>query len=192
MYGVSYFKPVWGEHDVFGTLKTTNLALSDADANLGTIKMGKAMDIVANSETEMKYSTGATFMGFLMTEVSLLGVTDLALYQQVMQGWLYQPIQRGMAVGIAVPRLNSWWEFEDLGTVGVNRLVITSGGGAISGSTAVGTPLTIDQGGWRVAANNERVWAEVLRANLTPEVGSNIRIRVKILAGNKLLPNYVP
>ncbi len=180
MQGTPLFLPVAGPTWEIGYLKTTNLALSDANANLGTIKTGKAMTFAANSQVEMRYAGSYGFQGFITQDVNLNGLQDLTTYMQNVRGWLNQPIRRGLPATLMVPQPGSLFEVEGVGTVGVDTLIVTSGDNHIATSTTIGTQLTIESGAWRIAVLGEPVYGKLIDGNLTALISSASHVRAMI------------
>lgn len=126
------------------------------------------------------YGTG--FEGFLLQEVTAAGPTALQLIAQLKS----LPAQAEQAVSIA--RGEGRIEVEGPKLAGVansSALIITSGTGAITSSTAKHTELSFRNGKWRVAQTGDRVCGEMLKANITPEVDStnNVRCEIRVFRG---------
>lgn len=179
MQGSAYFQWLRGPWTRVGYLKTTNLPLSDADANLGTIPRGKLVNMAAANETEMAYTT-ANMLGILENPVSLNGVQDATVFRELTLNLNRdQPVRRGLPVGIRVPGPGSEAIFEGKGAFLYDNLVCTTSTGAISGATARFTELTCEKGCWRLAVIGENVYATLEDASLTPYTATQIRMRVK-------------
>jgi len=78
-------------------------------------------------------------------------------------------------------------EFEGLGTLGVGNLVVTSGTGSISSSTAKRTELSVTMGSLRVAQSGDTVLYLMEKADVTLTTVGNVRVRVKAV-GHYLNP----
>lgn len=173
-----------GFHSI-GFLKTTELAITNADADsaTGVIKRGKLMDYKAGSIELMAYGSGY-FEGILTEDVSLNGLGGDAGFKNFTIGKLDNPKKRGAAVSIRVPHPGAECEFEGgpADTAIVDNLVCTSGTGAIAANTARLTELSVLNGCWRKAQAGEHVMALLLDANLVPETASNIRMRVRFVS----------
>lgn len=183
MFGSLLFQWLRGPYHNNGYLKTTNLPITEADANsaTGILKRGKLVNSAANSETEMAFTDGF-MLGILTRNVSLNGLSDVTGFKNFTIGLHDQPAKRGQAVTLRVPGLNAEAIFEGVGVASVDTLVITSGTGAIASGTARHTELSVLKGGWRIAQTTERVWAILEQANYTPNVGGNVRIRVRFVS----------
>lgn len=187
LFGSTRFKHVSGKYDKIGFLKTTNLSLSDAGANLGTLKRGKLVDFADNSEVEMKLGGVGGAMGFLENNITLDGTTDLQGFKDLTIGKQDLPRKKGEAVSILVPMPGSVWEVEGLGAGPIDVLLITSGTGAISAATPIGTMLGVVSGAFRIAqvnaspAASDVVVARIVSANLTPENAGEVRLRIEWL-----------
>src|SRR3954468_24003603 len=86
-------------------LQTTNLPLSNADANsaTATLLLGKMVDYAAADETQMRLGTGFA-VGILGQSINLNGTTDdLGFKKLTVGGFPDIPAKRGLAVGIFCP-----------------------------------------------------------------------------------------
>lgn len=183
MWGSSRFKWVSGKWYPLGIMKTTNLDITDADADsaTGVIKRGNMMDVDPTDETEMVYGSGNA-LGILTYDITLNGITDAQGFKSFTIGKYDLPKKRGAAISLRVPQMNAIAEFEGTGTPIVDNLVADSGVGALAAGTAVGTALSVENGCWRVAQTSDVVLARLLRANLTPENAGELRIRVQFVS----------
>lgn len=188
MFGSSRFKWVAGEYYHYGVAKfPTTLGLSDADANAGTAKQGKLMGLADNNAEEMKYGgVNGNFLGILTHHVNKDGTTSDSGFKDFTIGKQDIPLKRGQAVTLRVPLPGAIAEFEGVGAVGIDTLVVTSGTGLLASGSALWSPLTIESGAWRIAQSgagvNEFVYAHLMQANLTPENSGEVRIRVKFVS----------
>lgn len=190
MHGSQYFQWLGGPFHKRGYLKTTNLPLSDANANAGTIPRGKLVNEASGSEEQMAYTTG-DFLGILEQPVDAYGVTgDLYQREREILGKIDFPIRRGLPVSIRIPGPGSQAIFEGKGAVLYDNLVATSGTGLISSATARKTELTCEKGCWRLAAEGEMVLALMVDASLTPVTATQVRIRVEFVS--KYLKPTIP
>lgn len=179
MFGTTRFQWFWGDNEALNILATTELDLSAADANAGTIKAGKACTFKANSDKLMAYAGIADrWVGFLEQSVNKDGTTSAEGFRDFVTEKYGIPVKRGSNVALRVPKPGYMAEFEGTGAAIVDNLVATSGTGLISSSTAVNTELGFLNGCWRVAQSGDMVHATVLRANLTPQNTGEVRIRV--------------
>ena len=173
-----------------GFVKTTELALSNADANSATavIQVGKMVDYKDNDETLMKYGMGNA-IGILTRPVSLNGTTDDAGFKKLTLGGFYDiPVKRGLPVSIFKPFPGCEAIFEGAGnTAGnmIDHLVISAGTGALAAGTAIGSELSVTNGAWRIAQVGDWVLAKLLQANYTPVNATEVRIRLSFVAPYK-------
>lgn len=164
------------------------LGLSEADANAGTMRRGKGMRFADNSDVNAAFSSINDFFGILMHPVNLNGTTDATGFRDFVMNKLDLPRKRGSKVLLRQPLPGCMIELEDADsqTVGIDRLLVTSGTGAISAATPLHTPLTYEDGALRVAQSgagvNEMVFARIKRANLTPVTAGQIRVRVEFVS----------
>lgn len=189
MFGSSRFKHLWGNFREIGVLATTELALSAADSAVGTIKQGKLVAYKDNSDTLMKYAVGAACLGFLRDFVNLAGTTDVTGFKDYTIGKLNIPKKRGGTVSIMVPDVGSIWELEGAGGLTVDNLIATTGTGAIAANSTLYSYLSVTNGCLRLAQADEVAVARLLRANLTPENASEIRIRIQWLGTGYTMPS---
>lgn len=181
-FGTSTFKWLGGDnYTSIGFLKTTNLGLSDDDADVGVIQKGKFMDYAEGSVEEMMFGSGRA-LGMLQQAVSKDGTTDDAGFKNRTIGKLDLPTKRGAAVSIMVPRPMSEAEFEGDGEAIIDNLVATDGSGAIADDTPRGTQLSVLNGCLYEAQEGDFVIALLQDAGLEPETEGNLRIRVMFVA----------
>ena len=189
MWGSTRFKWARGDFDNVGYLKTTNLALSTADANSTTAKIQKGKLMARDTETEMKYATDTEFQGILTEQISLDGITGSDGYihnaiwnsPQGREGREI-PARRGKAVTLRVPLPFSEAEFEGVGDASIETLVATTNTGAITVGTAAMTELTCNLGSWIVAAAGDWVIAHLIDPTLTPNNTGEVRILVRFVS----------
>lgn len=185
MFGSSRFKWVNGEFYHLGHLEfPTTLDLSDADVDTGTVKRGKLMAPANNSVTAMAYAEADTFMflGFLTHEVNRYGTTDATGFKAFTIGQQDLPLSRGSEVTLRVPIPGALIELEGVGAAGYDQLVVTTGTGALSTSTGLGTPLAATKGGIYAAQAGDFIIGYVRQANMTPENVGEVRIRFQSVA----------
>lgn len=181
MFGSNQFQWLRGSYYKIGYASTLELPLSDADANLGTLKRGKMVDLKTNDETKMAFTTGHA-MGILERPVDLYGTTGDLGFKNFTIGLHDLPAKRGACVSIRVPQAGAEAIFEGIGAAGYDTMVITATTtGFLTAASARGTELTVEKGGWRTAVTGEWVLARLEQANYTPSVASNIRIRVQFV-----------
>ena len=132
-----------------------------------------------NSVSAMAYAEADTFMflGFLTHEVNLSGTTDAAGFKAFTIGQQDLALSRGSQVTLRVPIPGALVELEGVGAAGYDQLVVTSGTGALSTSTGLGTPLGAIKGGIRAAQAGDFIIGYVRQANQTPENAGELRIR---------------
>lgn len=173
-------------------LKTTNLAITNADANsaTGTIQVGKMVDYAAASEAEMRYGTGYA-AGILANFINLNGTTDDAGFKKLTIGGFPDiPAKRGLACGMFCPFPGVEAIFEGAADISggngpaIDSLVVKTGTGALSGGTTDLTELSVVNGAWRVAQSGDFVLA-LFRQSLTPVTVGSIRIRVRFVGAYK-------
>lgn len=185
MFGSNLFQWLGGVYHKVGYASTLELPLSDADANAGTLKRGKMVDLKTNDETKMAFTTGNA-LGILERNVDAFGTTGDAGFKNVTIGLFDLPAKRGACVSIRIPGAGSRAIFEGVGAAGYDTLVITATtAGFLTAASARGLELTVEKGGWRIAAVGEWVLARLEQANYTPSVGGNIRIRVEFVTKYK-------
>lgn len=141
---------------------------------------GLAVEIDPTDRTVAIPAYGTGMEGFLMQEVTADGPTALQLVAQLKT----LPAQTGQAVSIARGEGRIEVEGPDAaGVANATALLITSGTGALSASTAQHTELSLRAGKWRVAQTGDRVCGEVIKAGLTADVSGNIRIEIRVFSG---------
>jgi hypothetical protein len=174
-------------------LQTTNLPLSNADANsaTATLLLGKMVDYAAADETQMRLGTGFA-VGILGQSINLNGTTDdLGFKKLTVGGFPDIPAKRGLAVGIFCPFPGFEAIFEGAADISggngpaIDHLVVKTGTGALGGGTSDLTPLSVVNGAWRAAQSGDYVLAN-FRQNLTPKNAGEIRIRVRFCSPWKL------
>lgn len=183
MFKSKYFATIYGEYDTLATLTfPTSLGLSDADADVGLIRVGKPVTFANNSLDTMKYGDNDSFLGFLGKDISLEGPLGVQSYYDINAlGLIDIPTKRGSKVEVIIPRIGFLFEVEDAGTDKVEKMLITSGTGAIANNTALHTELSLtDKGCWKLAADGDMVYAHLYQANVAPKIENNVRIRARI------------
>ena len=112
------------------------------------------------------------------------------LFEQMMLGYGNLPAQIGTAVSLRNVTAGSLIEVEGEPSIGAfdysgySQLLVTSGTGAITTSTAQETQLSLMNGRWRVAQTGDIVRG-LCKAQLTPFVAStNVRILIKIVSAS--------
>ena len=112
------------------------------------------------------------------------------MFEQMVMGYGNLPAQIGTAVslrraisGLTILQVEGEPSIGAFVYTGYSQLLVTSGTGAITTSTALETPLSLMNGRWRVAQSGDIVRG-ILKAQLTPLVSStNVRIRIAITTG---------
>lgn len=184
MFGHQYFRWLMGEFDrVNGT--TSDVNLSDADANAGELGVGIMLDYKADSHLAFAFVTGSA-IGFTTQAIDQYGTTSATVYRQQdvisKSGipFIQVPVKKGQPVALSVPRPWSMAEFEGLGAASYgNRVITATTTGYLASGTARRTPLSVERGGWKQAQTGELVLAFLEQANLTPYTAGNLRIRVR-------------
>jgi hypothetical protein len=175
-----------GEFEQIDYLKfPTTLALSDADADVGTVKIGKGMGYAANSLVNMKYADpDGNFCGFLCVAVNKDGTTSVQGQLDYIRGSTNIPNKRGAICSLRVPlpRGEIVVEGPPATAVGYNNMIVTSGTGALAANTTLWTELTMEKGAWRIAQPGEFVYGLLQQANLTPVTATNIRCRIQLVS----------
>jgi len=152
------------------------------------VSLGCLMAIDPANIWQMVYATGNNFFGILMQNVDDHGTIGDKAMIDLMYGRRGDknedmPVKRGRPVSLIVPPPFSMAEFEGVGVSAIGNFVITSGDGAISSSTPFGTELSASNGGWKIAGNDEFVFARILDANLDPVADeNNVRIKVQFVS----------
>lgn len=194
MYGSELFRWTFGDFQHYGLAKTTNLALSDADANSPTavVPRGKLVQLDPTDMSELVYAGPTTgLLGMLLDMLSLDGVYNYEGIAKRSLGFAAAdgapdtlPKKRGITSTVRVPDVNSMAEFEGPATTAgiVDNLLATAGTGAITAATPVGALLGCFEGGLRVAQTGDVVVAEMVKADVTPMTAGNIRVRVKFVS----------
>lgn len=164
LWGDEYFQIIHGKMRTVGELTPT-----------GTFPMQKnlAMKRVADEYAEVASSD---MLGFLGQQVTAAGPTYENLNFRV-----DLPGKSGHKISIKVIEDGSEFEVEGEPSMGPsdsqNGLLVTSGTGAVTNSTAVGTQLSVVNGRWRIAQTGDYVLAIVRDNTITPLAAtSNIRI----------------
>lgn len=173
-------------------LGTTNLPLSNADANsaTATLLLGKMVDYAAADETQMRLGTGFA-VGIMAQSISLNGTTDDAGFKKLTVGGFPDiPAKRGITVGVFCPYPGFEAIFEGAADISggngpaIDHLVVKTGTGALGSGTTDLTELSVVNGAWRAAQSGDFVLA-LFRQNLTPKNAGEIRIRVRFVAPYK-------
>jgi hypothetical protein len=164
LWGSEYFQIIHGKMRTVGELTPT-----------GTFPLQKNLAMKRSADEFAEVASG-DMLGFLGQQVTAAGPT----YEQL-NFRVDLVAKAGHKVSIKV--LEDGGEFEVEGepskgpTDSQNGLLITSGTGAVTNSTAVGTQLSVYQGRWRVAQTGDFVLAIVRDNTITPLAdASNIRI----------------
>lgn len=169
-------------------LKTTNVPLSDANANLGTLQLGKMVNEAAdpNEETEMVLGDGFA-IGFLTRAIDPSGTTSDVSYKKLSIGNIDIPVKRGAPVAVQRPLPGAFGIFEGAGTAAapIDHLVINSGTGALASGTAKLSELSVIKGAWRLAQTGEMVLGLLMDSNITPKNVGELRIRVMFVSPYK-------
>lgn len=192
MFGSNLFQWLSGEFYNINAL-TTDLPITEADpdAATGFLQRGKMVNYKANDITKLAFTTGNA-MGILTRNISLNGINNDEGFKNFTIGLTDLPLRRGLAATVRVPNPNAQAIFEGSGAASYDTLVITATTtGYLSSSTARGTQLTVEKGGWRTAQSGEFVLAILEQANYTPYTGGNVRIRVRFTAPYKLVVDTV-
>lgn len=181
MYGSSTFKSVWGKWDHYGTLKTTNVPLGPADPDDGELPRGTFLDIDPTDETEAILASGNA-VGLTVQDIDNEGLTGLQGYQDFTIGKLDRNVKKGRPVSLRNYYPGAFLEFEGKGAAAPGNLVATTGTGALSTGTAKGTELSFLNGSIRAAQSGDNVFMLMEKADVTPETGGNVRVRVKMVS----------
>lgn len=129
---------------------------------------GVALGAKSDDATSAQLAQGTNFIGFVTRDVTTDGP---ALADHVYPGRLELPFKAGQEVAIE--------QADEIEAEGGTYLV-TSGTGAISGSTAVGSKLSFKDGKLRVKQSADDAYF-MLEAQLTPETSGAVRIRARRL-----------
>ena len=171
-----------------GYLKTTNVPLSQASANLGVLQLGKMMNEAAdpNEETEMVLGDGFA-LGFMTRALDLYGTTGDTSYKKLGIGNIDIPVKRGAPVTLQCPFPGAQAIFEGTGSAATpgDTLVCDAGTGALSSGTAKLSELSVIKGAWRLAQTGEMVLGLLLDNNLTPKNVGELRIRLMFVSPYK-------
>lgn len=190
LFKTSRFEIVHGGrnmYDTIGYLKTTELAITaaDADSATGAIQPGKLVDNKANSESLLKYGSGYA-IGFITEYVTLNGTKNDEWFKKLtLGGYPDTPVTRGLPVSVVCPfpGLEAIFEgavdISSSNTPAIDGLVVKTGTGAIATNTAINSDLSCINGCWKLAAAGDFVLAHLRQANLTPNNSGEIRIRVR-------------
>lgn len=187
--GSDYFSWKWpDDYNQYGLLTfpaDLDLAGDGADEE---VSLGCLMAIDPTNIWQMAYATGTNFFGLLMQNVDNTGTIGDKAMVDLMYGRRGEknedmPVKRGRTVSLIVPAPFSMAEFEGVGVSAIGNFVITSGDGAIAADTPFGTGLSASNGGWKIAGNDEFVFAKLLTADLDPVADeNNIRIKVQFVS----------
>jgi len=182
MYKSDTFQWVWGKWDHYGTLKTTLLPIATG----AVVPRGTHLDIASTDEHEAALGSGSA-IGIMVQDLDEEGLTGLQGFQDFTIGKLDRNVKQPRPVSLRVPHVGAMMEFEGLGTLGVGNLVVTSGTGSISSSTAKRTELSVTMGSLRVAQSGDTVLYLMEKADVTLTTVGNVRVRVKAV-GHYLNP----
>ena len=186
MYGSQYFKYLRGSYDHHGMLQfPATLALNTADDDTGVVRIGKPMAYLSTDLTKMRYAIVSDFLGFIMHQVNAYGPKNDAGFKSVAIGKTQLPLSRGQNISLRQPLPGFECEIEGEPTTAaaIETLIATSGTGAITAATAYGVELGfVTPGCLRVAQATDLVFAKMLKADMTPETASNIRIRITFVS----------
>ena len=128
---------------------------------------GLAMGYDTSDNTKLVPATGTNFTGHLQRAVVSDGAT---LEERVFNNGMEYAYEMG---GQCSVRDAVVIEAEG------DDLLVTSGTGALSDSTSVGTALSFNDGKLRVAQAGDETFYRVAAADLTPQVSGNVRIRAR-------------
>lgn len=192
MWGSEKFKWVYGDWTRMSTYATTDLPLSEADANSATavIERGNMLDIDYVNR-KLVYTTG-NGVGLLEQRVSLNGVSGSNPSQLVYDLFIGRKdlatVKRGAPASIRVPRAGAIAEFEGLGAAAYGNFVITATTtGHLGGTPTLNSELTVEKGGWRIAQVGEMVLGFLESYTVTPIADAgNRRIAVRFCSPYKL------
>lgn len=162
---------------------SSGLALSDADADAGSLGKGVICDFAANSHTVFAMINGKG-IGILEDSVDQYGVnTDANIVRREFDKNPFEIYKKkGQPVSLIVPAPNSMAEFDGAGAASYGNKVITATTtGYLTSATARYTQLSSYKGGWRTAQSGDLVLALLEQANLTSQV-SGVRIRVRFVS----------
>ena len=136
----------------------------------------------------------ALIAGFPAVGGPLGSIPVANLFEQMVMGYGNLPAQIGTAVSLRNVLPGALIEIEGEPSIGAfsyagySQLLVTSGTGAITTSTAQETQLSVMNGRWRVAQTGDVVRG-ILKSQLVPFVASsNVRILIKLEAGGAVAP----
>lgn len=154
MYGSKYIQLISGRWNHIGYLDTTLLFLPASTVNNGILPKGTALQPLAGDDTKAQLASGFSY-GFTTQDISALGQTSLQAFKDRNIGKADLPVTVGKPVSLRLPSPGSIIEFRGVGAAGPGNLVVTSGTGLLSASTARGTKLSFIQGSLRVAQTGD-------------------------------------
>ncbi len=177
MFGTDYFQIIHGEGHHIGELTPTG--------TFTTLERGTAMQrSTTYGDTHSEVAGVAEgLQGFLAKKVTDTGPS----FENMTLGYQDLPAKIGQKVTLVQANDGDVIEVEGEPSKAYNASsvghLVTSGTGAISGSTAAGTELSLQGGRWRVAQTGDVINGKLI-SQLTPVAdASNIRIKVRITQG---------
>ena len=146
---------------------------------------GSVMDQHATDNTKAILGVSEA-LGLLSKRVTPTGPT----FEQMTLGQLNLDAKSGDKVSLIALVPGGTLELEGAPSIGAatagEHLLVTTGTGALSGSTAKNTQLSVINGRWYEAQTGDRVLGRMLKADLTPLVVGNIRCLIEVIKGNVL------
>ena len=175
MNGTDFFQVRYGTAVLIGELAPSGTAQA--------WPIGTAMQ---KTDDEVCVPADGNFDGFLAKEVTAAGPT----FEKMTLGYPNNPAKYGDKATLKALPDGSLIEVEGEPTIIVTatpttygtHLLVTSGTGAISGTTAQDTRLSFKNGRWYEAQVGDFVFG-VLRRQLTPKTALNIRIEIELRRG---------
>lgn len=178
MWGNKYCRMVNGNWDHVGTLRTSLPAGFTYPA--GT-HLGYQVTATYNDNEDVAVLASGFAIGFTTQDVDDNGSVGDSSFKNQFLGLQNIPVRNGLEISLRRMALNAEVEFEGAGDALPGNLVATTGTGAITGTTARHTELSVFNGALRVAQGGDIVMYVLENPNMTVEsdlVGAR-RIRVR-------------
>ena len=158
-----------------------------------------SQNVIRNAAGTVVFPDGTATGAAAPTPLALAGYGSIGgpsaaampqMFEQMVMGYGNLPAQIGTAVslrraisGLTMLQVEGEPSKGAFDYTGYSQLLVTSGTGAITTSTALETQLSLMNGRWRVAQSGDTVRG-LLKAQLTPLVAAtNVRIRIAITTG---------
>lgn len=178
-YGTDLFMPINGGFDVVGYL-----AFSPSIASAATvIPRGTWLDRNAHTSESVAMLATGSGIGYMTQDMTQQGLTieNFAVVRD-----LDYPLKPGDFVSLRRPTVNSEFEIEGppaIAYTAQGNLLVTTGTGALTNTTAFMAQLSVNNGMLYVAQTGDTIMFEMIDSALTPKTVGNLRVKVRYVGG---------